>query len=81
MISPHEESLEFHKAWGNGGPVKDEAGNLWVSIHKPCQHLKEDGFCDDYENRPQRCRKHPVGPSILFWDTCALMRDKFKREE
>jgi Fe-S-cluster containining protein len=48
----------------------------------PCQHIDENGRCDDYENRPQLCRDFPRRNLPRLWrNVCALWHERHKSNE
>lgn len=50
-----------------------------------CKHLKEDGLCGVYDNRPKMCRNYPYYGDVTrkceYKDCCKETKDESKREE
>ena len=70
--------LDFWKAQGN---VKFGESETHVQYGQrcPCQHIGEDGKCDDYENRPQLCRDFPKQNLPRLWRLiCPLWHERNK---
>jgi Fe-S-cluster containining protein len=78
-LIPHPQVVAFHENWGNE-IREDRHGKPWACMKVKCQHLGDDGLCDDYENRPIQCHNYPNDVQYIYWDDCALMRKKYKKE-
>ena len=74
QINPN--SVAVAKHWGSTVVYKSE-DDPWVDVYNPCQHLKEDGYCDDYSNRPEICKRFPHEYNKLYAPYCKLMRTKY----
>lgn len=53
-------------------PSKANEGKWLTEAHRhfTCVHLKPNGDCGDYENRPRMCREYPYGNSCEHGANC-----------
>ena len=76
----HPNVISFRKMWGLEIVYKNP-NEPWMMVPNKCQHLGEDGWCKNYEQRGHPCKNYPNQWNDLYAPHCALMRSQFKKEK